>query len=235
MKKLSIIIPVYNEEKTIIQILDKVWDVDLGTEKEIIIINDGSKDISEEIIKEYLVKKKQTRKINFLFISKENGGKGSAIRAGIDRAKGDYLIMQDADSEYNPQEIKNLIEEIRKGKNKVIYGSRILGDNPYQYFTYYLGNRFLSFLTSLLYGARITDMETCYKLIPTDIAKGLYLRAKGFDMEPEITAKILKKGFKIKEIPISYNPRSKEEGKKINWKDGIKAVWVLMFWRFKKF
>ncbi|MBI2631473.1 glycosyltransferase family 2 protein [Candidatus Pacearchaeota archaeon] len=233
MKKLSIIIPVYNEEKTIIQILDKVWDVDLSTGKEIIIVNDGSKDNSEGIIKKYLAKKKETKKITFKFISKENGGKGSAIKAGIDRARGDFLIMQDADSEYNPQEIKNLIEEIRKGKNKVIYGSRILGDNPYQYFTYYLGNRFLSFLTSVLYGQKITDMETCYKLIPTNIAKSLYLRAKGFDMEPEITAKILKKGYKIKEIPISYNPRSKEEGKKINWKDGLKAVYVLLYWRFK--
>lgn len=235
MKKLSIIIPVYNEEKTIIGILDSVWNANIGINKEIIIVNDGSRDRSEEIIKKYLAKKKQTKEVEFVFISKENGGKGSAIRAGIDRVNGDLVIMQDADAEYDPSEIRYLIDEIKKSESDAVYGSRILKDNPYQYFTYYLGNRFLSFLTSLLYGAKITDMETCYKLIPVKIAKGLDLKAKGFDMEPEITAKILKKGYKIKEIPISYKPRSKEEGKKINWKDGAKAVWVLLYWRFKRF
>lgn len=235
MKKLSIIIPVYNEEKTIIGILDSVWNANIGINKEIIIVNDGSRDRSEEIIKKYLAKKKQTKEVEFVFISKENGGKGSAIRAGIDRVNGDLVIMQDADAEYDPSEIRYLIDEIKKSESDAVYGSRILKDNPYQYFTYYLGNRFLSFLTSLLYGAKITDMETCYKLIPAKIAKGLDLKAKGFDMEPEITAKILKKGYKIKEIPISYKPRSKEEGKKINWKDGAKAVWVLLYWRFKRF
>lgn len=235
MEKLSIIIPVYNEEKTIIEILDRVLSTNIGINKEIIIVNDGSRDRSEEIIKKYLAKKKQTKEVEFFFISKENGGKGSAIRAGIDKAKGDLVIMQDADAEYDPSEIRNLVEEIKKRESDIVYGSRILKENPYQYFTYYLGNRFLSFLTSVLYGARITDMETCYKLIPSKIAKSLNLRARGFDMEPEITAKILKKGYKIKEIPISYKPRSKEEGKKINWKDGAKAVWVLLYWRFKRF
>ena len=235
MKKISIIIPVYNEEKTIEKILEIIWRLDLDLNKEIIIVNDGSRDKSKEIIKKYLAKKKQTKEVEFVFISKENEGKGSAIRAGIDKSNGDLVIMQDADAEYDSSEIRNLVDEIKKSESDAVYGSRILKNNPYQYFTYYLGNRFLSFLTSLLYGAKITDMETCYKLIPAKIAKGLDLRAKGFDMEPEITAKILKKGYKIKEVPISYNPRSKEEGKKINWKDGLKAVWVLLYWRFKRF
>ena len=234
MKKISIIIPVYNEEKTIVKILEIIHGLDLDLNKEIIIVNDGSRDKSKEIIQNYLIKNKKIKGTDIVFISKENGGKGSAIREGINRASGDLLIMQDADSEYNPQEIKKLIEEINKGEYDAIYGSRILKDNPYQYFTYYLGNRFLSFLTSVLYGAKITDMETCYKLLPAKIAKEIELKAKGFDMEPEITAKILKRGYKIKEIPISYNPRTKEEGKKINWKDGLKAVLVLFYWRFKK-
>ena len=147
-------------------------------------------------------------------------------------AKGDVIIIQDADLEYDVKEIKKLVDFIKKEKSDVVYGSRILGDNPYQYFTYYLGNRFLSFLTSILYGAKITDMETCYKLMPLKIAKSLDLQANGFDIEPEITAKILRKGYSIREIPISYSPRSKEEGKKIGWKDGVKAVFVLIYWRF---
>ncbi len=233
--KLSFLIPVYNEEKTILLVLDRIKKVQLGVQKEAVIVNDGSKDQSKEVIEAYLKKNKSKKGMHWKFYSKENGGKGSALRLALGHATGDSVIIQDADLEYQPEEIANLIKELQKGEADVIYGSRILKrENKTAYLTYYLGNRFLSIVTSILYGTAITDMETCYKLIPHKIFKELRISRNKFDIEPEITAKILRKGYTIKEIPITYQPRSREEGKKIGWRDGLTALWVLFSLRMKK-
>ena len=232
--KISIIVPVYNEEKTLAKILDKLVSVDLNLKKEILIIDDGSKDNTKKVALDYIKKKKQ-KNIEFKFYLKKNGGKGSAVRQGIKLATGDIITIQDADLEYNPEDYKLLITPIINGTASVVYGSRILNkNNEIGYFVYYLGNKFLTLLTKLLYFSGITDMETCYKVFRADIIKSIPLKSNKFDIEPEITAKILRKGVKIKEIPISYSPRTIEEGKKINWKDGLHAILVLLKWRFAK-
>ncbi len=228
--KISIIIPVYNEEKTVVSVLDKVARVDLGLPKEIIIVNDGSSDNSKRVIEEYL-RMKRGKNIEWIFITKENGGKGSAVRKGIALASGDIITIQDADSEYNPEDYRKLIAPILEGKELVVYGSRFLGVHEPLYRVYFWGNKFLTFITKILYGARITDMETCYKVFRADVIKNIPLRAHRFEIEPEVTAKILLRGIRIKEIPISYSPRSIEEGKKIGWRDGIQAIGTLMYWR----
>ncbi len=229
--KISIIIPVYNEEKTVAAILDKVARVKLGLQKEIIIVNDGSNDDSKRVIEGYL-RRKRRKNIYWRFITKENGGKGSAVRKGIELASGDIITIQDADSEYNPEDYRKLIAPILEGKEVVVYGSRFLGAHEPLYRVYFWGNKFLTFITKILYRARITDMETCYKVFRADVIKDIPLRAHHFEIEPEVTAKILLKGIRIKEIPISYRPRSVEEGKKIGWRDGIQAIGTLMYWRF---
>ncbi len=234
MKKLSIIIPVYNEEKTIIDVLKSVENVKIDYAKEVIIIDDGSIDNTLNAVNEHIKKKKEKKNLKLIFISKNNEGKGSAIREGIRAATGDLVIIQDADLEYDTKDIPRLIEYREKEKCDVVYGSRILQKNPYVYITYYLGNVFLSYLTRILYSVPITDMETCYKLVPLHILKELKLTSSGFDIEPEITAKIIRRGYIIKETPISYRPRSKAEGKKIRWRDGLDALFLLIYWRFKK-
>ena len=228
--KLSIIIPVWNEEKTIIDIVNKVEKVNLGKiKKELIIVDDFSNDNSIEKIK-ILIKKYKNIK---LITHNKNLGKGSAIRTGLKHFTGDLVIIQDGDLEYNPEEYKNLIKPILERKTKVVYGSRMMGrikgfDIPH----HYLGNWGLSLATRLLYSKKITDMETCYKLMTKDVIKSIILRAKRFDFEPEITAKIIKKGYKIIEVPISYNSRSFKEGKKITVMDGVKALYYLLKYRF---
>jgi len=234
MKKISIIIPVYNEERTILKILEKITELNLDLTKEIIIIDDGSTDNSKKIINKYLKGKKKYKNLEFKFVSKINAGKGSAIRKGLELATGDIITIQDADLEYNPQDLKKLLNPILSGKAKVVYGSRFLKKHKPKYTIYFYGNKFLSFLTKILYGLKITDMETCYKMVTSEIIKDLNLVSNGFDIEPEITSKILRKGYRILEVPISYKSRSIEEGKKINWKDGLKAIYVLFYWRFKK-
>jgi len=233
--KLSIIIPVYNEEKTIEEILRRVRKEKIpGIEKEIIVIDDGSTDSTRE-------KLKKTKSKDFKIIfQKKNGGKGSAVRIGIQEAKGEYIIIQDADLEYNPRLIKYLVKPILEKKAEVVYGTRLnrmphpRGEERKNLFIlHFFGNRFLSLIASILYGQWITDMETCYKLFPKKAMNGIKLNAKGFELEPEITAKLLKRGYKIKEISISVNPRGYDEGKKLNTiKDGLKALWFLFKYRF---
>src|SRR3989338_5490521 len=228
--KLSIIIPVYNESKTIKQIIERVQKVNLNNiRKELIVVNDCSKDNSKEIIR------KLTRKYkNIMFFNHEkNLGKGAAIRTGLKHFTGNLIIIQDGDLEYDPNEYKRLIKPILEKKSEVVYGSRLLGKiKGFNIPTHYLGNKILSLFTTLLYFRKITDMETCYKLMTKDVVNSLRLRARRFDFEPEITAKIIKKGYKIIEIPINYNSRSFQEGKKITWRDGVKALYYLIKYRF---
>ena len=228
--KLSIIIPVYNEARTIKQIVEKVEKVNLGKiKKELIIINDCGGDNSEEIIKKLIKRYKNIKLINHIV----NQGKGAAIRTGLKNFTGDLVIIQDGDLEYNPEEYKKLIKPILDKRTKVVYGSRLLGKiRGFNVPTHYLGNKILSLVTTLLYFRKVTDMEKCYKIMTSDVIKNIKLRAKRFDFEPEITAKIIKKGYKIIEIPIDYNSRSFQEGKKITWKDGLKAIYYLIKYRF---
>lgn len=229
MKLLSIIIPVYNEEKTISEILKKVKNAKTTLRKEIIIVNDGSTDNSANIIGKFMKNNK-----NFLLITKKNGGKGSAIREGLKKAKGDIILTQDADLEYNPNEYQKLIQPIINKKAKVVYGSRILNkNNKMSHLSFYIGGRLITFVTNMLYGSNLTDEPTGYKIFKSDIIKSLKIENNDFSWEPEITAKILKKGIKIYEVPISYNPRKTCEGKKINWKDGIKAVYTLIKYKLQ--
>ncbi|MCM8816741.1 MAG: glycosyltransferase family 2 protein [Candidatus Omnitrophica bacterium] len=224
--KLSIIIPVYNEKSTIKSLVDKVLDVPL--EKEIIIVDDGSTDGTRDILKK-LAEEKNNIKVLF---QPQNKGKGYAIRKAIPEITGDVVVIQDADLEYDPMDFLKLLKLIEEGKADVVYGSRILGKNPKSSFSFYIGGKFLSFLTNILYGTSITDEPTCYKMFRSNIIKSINLRCKGFEFCPEITAKIAKKGIKIVEVPIKYNPRTKKEGKKIRWKDGLVAIWTLIKNRF---
>jgi glycosyltransferase involved in cell wall biosynthesis len=230
MTKLSIIIPVYNEEKTLAKIVDRVQKVRLNrVNKELIIVNDASKDDSQGIIEQ--LKKKYDNIISFKHDA--NQGKGAAIRTGLKHFSGDMVVIQDGDLEYNPEDFKKMIKPVMEGKASVVYGSRLLGHiTGFSIPTHYYGNKFLSFVTGVLYGARITDMETCYKMMTRDVAKSINLKSNRFDIEPEITVKILKKKHKILEIPIDYNCRTFEEGKKITWKDGIVAILTLFKYRF---
>jgi len=230
--KVSIIVPVYNEEKTIISVLDVLSRVRLGLKKEIIIVDDGSKDNSRKIVEDWI--KEEKRSSDFKLISKVNGGKGSAVKEGIKIATGDIITIQDADLEYDPREFKKLIAPIVSGEESVVYGSRFLNKHKPLYKIYFLGNKFITLLTKILYGSRITDMETCYKVFRSDFIKKLRIKSNHFDIEPEITAKTLKLGIRIKEIPISYNPRTIEEGKKINWKDGVQAIYTLFYWKIAR-
>lgn len=226
--KISIIIPCYNEKKTILSLIKKVEDVDLGNiEKEIIIIDDFSSDGTRELIQDRLKKYK-------LIFHNKNLGKGSALRTGFKHITGDIIIIQDADLEYDPNDYKNLIQPIIDKKYKVVYGSRERNkqNKTHSGLSFYLGGRVLTWLTNLLYRSELTDEPTCYKVFDKNLLLSIPLKCKKFEFCPEITAKILKKGIEIKEIPISYCPRTSKEGKKIKFRDGVEAVWTLLKYRF---
>jgi len=232
--KLSIIIPVYNEEKTILNVLDIVSKVKLSIKKEILVINDGSTDETSNLIKRF-IKKFKSKGAQIKLIEKSNGGKGSAVKRGIKEATGEIIIIQDADMEYNPNEYQQIINPILSKKTSVVYGSRRLKKSNRQYsgIAFYMGGILVTFVTNLLFNSKLTDEPTCYKTFDSELIKSIEIKGKKFDWEPEVTAKILKKGIKIHEVPISYFPRHKNEGKKINWKDGIQAILTLVYWRFK--
>lgn len=225
--KLSIIIPVYNEKNTIKEILRQVRQVDLDPlDKEIIVVDDGSTDGTTDILK-------YEADSSLKFIRhQQNQGKGAAISSGLAKATGDLVIIQDADLEYDPNDYKKLINPILKGKAKVVYGSRFTGERRNMLFWHYVGNRLLSLVTNILYNTTLSDMETGYKLFTKEALNGIKIKAKRFEFEPEITAKILKKGVRIYEVPISYTGREFSEGKKISWKDGFIALWTLIKYRF---
>ena len=223
--KLSVIMPVYNEEATIQEILKQVRAV--GVVDEIIIVDDGSTDRTRE-----LLKPEENQPGTIVIYQARNQGKGAAVRTGIDRAAGDILLIQDADLEYDPRDYPMLIRPIVEGRVKVVYGSRFLGPRKAMMFWHMLGNRLLTLLTNVLYNAILSDMETCYKVFRADVIKGIPLRSKRFEFEPEITAKVLKRGHRIFEVPISYYGREYDEGKKITWREGPKAMWTLIKYRF---
>ena len=230
-KKLSIVIPCYNEKNTIELILQEVMDVDLGTtKKEILIIDDGSTDGTRTILTKLA---KNNKAIKLLF-NKKNMGKGNSLKKAILASSGDVVVVQDADLEYDPQEYKRLLYPIERGQADVVYGSRFIGGEPHRiiYFRNQVANKFLTFLSNVFTGLNLTDMETCYKMMRGDLARSLAvnLKAQRFGFEPEITARIAKSKAAVYEIGISYYGRSKEEGKKIGVRDGLRAIWEIAYY-----
>ncbi len=227
---LSILMPVYNEASTLHEIISKVEAVHLGdVRKELIIVDDGSKDGTRDVLK----KLAETSKHKIYFHG-QNMGKGAALRTALHYAEGDIILIQDADLEYDPAEYVELIKPILEGRADVVYGSRLTGGKVARAFNFWhlLGNKMLTFVTNILYNATLTDMETCYKVFRADVVKNMQIKSNKFDFEPEITAKILKRKYKLYEMPISYYGRDFDEGKKITWKDGFGAIWALVKYRF---
>lgn len=240
---LSIIIPVFNEAGLVCHLLQKVADID-GLEKEVIVIDDGSTDGTRAAIAEF-IRARPDAAIR-LMVHNRNRGKGAAVRTGIESASGDILIIQDADLEYDPDEIPMLVRPIAAGSEQVVYGSRILmekalgrsgfcglitGKHPHSYVLAYLGGVAITKWINLLTGSRLTDEPTCYKCFSRQALNGIIIENDDFAWEPEVTMKILNRGIRIAEIPVSYHPRSREEGKKINWRDGLKALWAA--WKYR--
>ncbi len=223
-ERLSIIIPVFNEASTLREVIDRLLAVDLPVPREIIVVDDGSTDGTGEVLDAAL---RGSLPITVLRAS-ANGGKGTAIRLGLERARGTIVAIQDADLELDPQQLATLVAPILDGQSSVVYGSRFLAGRGGAPLVTFVANRTLTAVTNLLFGAALTDMETCYKVMRTTVARSLQLRAARFEIEPEITARLLRAGHRIHEVPVRFDPRSRAQGKKIGWRDGVTALQVLM-------
>jgi len=222
-----VIVPVFNEQATVAAVIDRLLTIDFPTELEIIVVNDGSSDGTRQV----LDRLEGTARVRIVH-AERNRGKGHAIRLGLDRARGDVIAIQDADLELDPAQLAMLVEPLIRGEATVVYGSRFLDRRPDAPWLTLAANRVLTSLTNVLYGSSITDMETCYKVVRTSVARGLGLTADRFDIEPEITARLLKGGHRIVERPVNFTPRSRAAGKKIGWRDGVAAIRVLVRHRF---
>lgn len=221
---LSVVMPVYNERTTIDEIVRRVLAVPLRIE--LVVVDDGSKDGTSEILD------RLQRELAFTLLHQENAGKGAAIRRGFAAVTGDIVVIQDGDLEYSPEEFPQLIELIVQGQADVVYGSRFLGRHRAFMFAHYVGNKFVTFATNVLYNTMLTDMETCYKAMRVEVVRSMALKSNGFGIEPELTAKIFKRGYRVYEVPITYAGRGYEQGKKITWRAGFTALWVLLKYRF---
>jgi glycosyltransferase involved in cell wall biosynthesis len=224
---LSVVMPVFNEKGTIEEIVARVLAVPIRIQ--LIVVDDCSTDGTRDKLAQL------QRDHNFtLLLQPRNMGKGAALRRGFEEVKGDIVVIQDADLEYSPEEFPALIELICQGRADVVYGSRFLGRHRVFLFSHYLGNRVLTLLTNVLYNTMLTDMETCYKVMRLEVLRSMSLRSNGFGIEPELTAKIFKRGYRVYEVPITYDGRGYDEGKKIGWRDGVVALWVLLRYRFSE-
>jgi glycosyltransferase involved in cell wall biosynthesis len=221
---LSVVMPAYNERTTIDEIIRRVLAVPLRIE--LIVVDDGSRDGTGDILD------RLQQELKFTLLRQTNAGKGAALRRGFDAVTGDIVVIQDADLEYSPEEFPQLIDLICQGKADVVYGSRFLGRHRAFMFAHYVGNKFVTFATNVLYNTMLTDMETCYKAMRTDVVRSMTLKSNGFGIEPEITAKVFKRGYRVYEVPITYAGRGYQEGKKITWRAGFTALWVLLKYRF---
>ena len=222
-------VPVYNEARTVADVLDRLIAIDLPVPREILVVNDGSTDGTREVL-DRVPARPELRIVH----AARNGGKGSAIRIGFAQAAGTIVAIQDADLELDPAQLAELVGPILEGRTKVVYGSRFLAGRPAAPWVSIAANRFLTAVTNVLYGGRLTDMETCYKVMTTDVARSLDLESNRFDIEPEISAKLLRAGHDIVELPVRFEPRSRAQGKKIGWRDGVRAIQVLLKYRFTR-
>jgi glycosyltransferase involved in cell wall biosynthesis len=226
---ISIVVPVFNEARTVAEVIERLFAIDLPAPREILVVNDGSTDGTREVL-DGLAPRPELRIIH----AEKNGGKGSAIRTGFGLATGTIVAIQDADLELDPAQIATLVQPILDGRTRVVYGSRFLAGRPAAPWLSIFANQVLTGFTNILYGGRITDMETCYKIMARDVAQSLDLESNRFDIEPEITAKLLRDGHAIVELPIRFEPRSRAQGKKIGWRDGVRAIQVLLKYRFSR-
>jgi glycosyltransferase involved in cell wall biosynthesis len=224
---LSIVVPVYNEVRTVRAVIDRLIAIDLPVAREIIVVNDGSTDGTREVLAEFESRIPNPESRVRVLHAERNAGKGAAIRLGFNAATGTIVAIQDADLELDPQQLSMLVGPILDGRAEVVYGSRFLAGRPPAPWITIVANRALTTATNVLFGASITDMETCYKIMRTEIARSLQLDANRFDIEPQITARVLRRGHRIHELPVRFEPRSRAQGKKIGWRDGIRAVEVL--------
>ena len=227
---LTIIVPVYNEVKTVRPVIDRLLTIDLPIDREIIVVDDGSTDGTSEVLE----KLPQRPEILRVIRARMNTGKGHAIRLGLRQARGTVIAIQDADLELDPAQLAQLVSPILEGKTQVVYGSRFLDGRRNGPWLSVAANRFLTMMTNVLYGSRLTDMETCYKVMSADLARGLRLQSNRFDIEPEITARLLRGGHSILERPVDFQPRAYSGGKKIGWRDGVRAIVVLLTNRFRQ-